>query len=152
MNNYQYNNNAYNKSYNRGGYQGVPFRNQPAYQPVYGQQMPSKKSGAKRYQNEPEKGENKGRTMISVYGWKASKRFGLSLIKARMTKKSVVGKKGWCGSVAITVTNVNTGQQTLYWGMMKPETGKVVIKELGFVMNPAAANGGYCGSYKKRRR
>lgn len=79
-------------------------------------------------------------------GWKASKRIGLISIMCVPTAKSKVveSKRGktWISSIACTVTNKQAMTRQLHWGLMEKSTGKVIIKDLGIVLNPKGGKGG----------
>ena len=112
----------------------------------YPQQKPFKKhSGAKHrtYTNAD------GLVQYLTTGWRLTRNKELISYKAVTTKKSVLSDKHWFGSVWITLTNKVTGEVNSHWGTMQKSTGKVIISDLGVVMNPRANNGGYCGSFTK---
>lgn len=133
-------NNRNGNSFNGGGYNNNNGGgNQPA----------KKHSGCKLYKWVPKDGPNKGKTMFGTLGWKYRKGQGLTKYKANMTSKSAVGDNGWCGSVAVELISA-TGQKSFYWGTMHVATGKVVINDLGEVMNPKGGKGGYVGSFSSK--
>lgn len=105
-----------------------------------------KHSGAKLTRYTPQSGVNAGVEQHLVTGWRLANRELIS-IKAVTTNKSNLSEKGWFGSVAVTFTNTKTGQTSFHWGTMEKKTGKVVINEMAFVMNPKAKNGGYSGTF-----
>lgn len=105
-----------------------------------------KHSGAKHTTYTPESGNNKGQKQYLTTGWRLNGRELIS-IRAVTTQKSKESQKGWFGSVAVTFTNTKTGEHNFYWGMMEKRTGKVVVQEMSFVMNPKAKNGGYSGTF-----
>lgn len=107
-----------------------------------------KRSGAKftRYVNRD------GVEKFLTTGWRYSSKVGLILYKAVTTSSSVESDKGWFGSIAVTVTVRDTGFKQFYWGTMNKSTGKVVISDLQFVMNPNANNGGYVGTYINKNK
>ncbi|CAN1538367.1 hypothetical protein MCETHM1_01654 [Flavobacteriaceae bacterium] len=105
-----------------------------------------KHSGAKLTKYFPKSGINAGVEQFLVTGWRLSNKELIS-IKAVTTSKSKESEKGWFGSVAVTFTNTKTGAQQFHWGTMEKKTGKVVINEMAFVMNPKAKNGGYSGTF-----
>ena len=127
------------KQYNNNGYNGNQGYN--------GSKKPVKKhSGAKHTTYTPETGNNKGQKQYLTTGWRLNGRDLIS-IKAVTTTKSKESEKGWFGSVAVTFTNTKTGEQNFHWGTMEKKTGKVVVNDLTFVMNPKAKNGGYAGTF-----
>ncbi len=133
---------------NYGGYPQQQYR-QP-YQQQYRQpmqQMPRKKSvpKPKHYKNA------QGQENIFVSGWHKTK-YGFITVGCVTTKYTKDGGKGWLSGIRCKVLNQSTGQSTLYWGTMQISTGKVVISEISMVVNPSAANGGYFGTYLKRKR
>lgn len=105
-----------------------------------------KHSGAKLTRYIPETGANAGVEQHLVTGWRLANRELIS-IKAITTNKSNLSEKGWFGSIAVTFTNTKTGQTSFHWGTMEKKTGKVVVNEMAFVMNPRAKNGGYAGTF-----
>ncbi|RKS98238.1 hypothetical protein [Chryseobacterium defluvii] len=104
---------------------------------------PKKRSGAKftRYKNDG------GTERYLTTGWKLSKTKELITFKCVTTDKSADAGKGWLGSIACSVLNKSNMQKSFYWGCMEAKTGKVVIQELGLVLNPKVKNGGYCGTF-----
>lgn len=100
-----------------------------------------KKSGCQTKMAVTKHGEQKQVT----YGWRAVK--GMGIIKyfaapCKHTKKAKSNSgKVWYMGVAVTVTVQNTGQKNFYFGAMD-STGKVIIKDLGIVMNPKGGKGG----------
>ena len=147
-----YNNNSYGNNQGRNGWQGVPFNNAPSYQPNQYNQPRKKKSGAKSKRYTPNNGNNAGKGMIHTHGWRYSKRAGLITYSCNTTSKSVKKDSGWIGSIACEVMQVDSSQKAFYWGVMEAATGKVVIQDLGIVINPKANNGGYCGTFINKRR
>ncbi|MBE99086.1 hypothetical protein [Flavobacterium coralii] len=139
---------------NRGQWQGAPYANAPAYAPYHNQPMPQfkKHSGAKTKRYTPKQGPNKGVEMIHTHGWTAHKRKDFITYSCNTTGKSKQSDKGWIGSIAVEVLNHNTGQKSFYWGTMEAKTSKVVINDLGLVINPKARNGGYTGTFINKRR
>lgn len=105
-----------------------------------------KHSGAKLTKYFPKTGDNAGVEQFLVTGWRLANRELIS-IRAVTTSKSKLSEKGWYGSVAVTFTNTKTGATSFHWGTMEKKTGKVVINEMAFVMNPKAKNGGYAGTF-----
>lgn len=113
-------------------------------------QQVRKSSGAKLAIYTPVKGKNSGQKQYLVSAWRLQKGTLIS-IKAVTTSKSQESEKGWFGSVAVSFTDSKTGASHFHWGMMQKTTGKVVIQTLGVVLNPKAPNGGYAGSYLKKK-
>jgi hypothetical protein len=140
-----------------GGFQSVPFRNAAPYNPQYGPQNYNgqpmrKKSGAKSKRYTVTQGVNAGAQRVCTSGWNVKRNGGFTSFLCNTTNKSQDVGKGWVGSVACEVVNKSTGQKSFYWGMMQIATGKVVISDLGVVLNPKAPNGGYCGTFSKKNR
>lgn len=102
----------------------------------------TKHSGCTKSTYTPTEGANKGVLQIIVNGWMAHRGKPMLKFTAVTTSKSKLSEKGWFGSVAVTVINMETMQKQFYWGCMEKNTGKVVIADLGLVMNP---KGGYKG-------
>lgn len=87
-----------------------------------------------------------------VRGWKFDKRFGLRNFIAGPNKKTKrsTSKNGreWENWTA----KMQTGEGVkLFNCLYDCFNKKVIIGDLGFVMNPKAANGGYVGPYYKRK-
>jgi hypothetical protein len=61
-----------------------------------------------------------------------------------LNSKSVTYESGkvWITSIACTVTNKQVMTKQLYWGLMEKSTGKVIIQDLGIVLNPKGGKGG----------
>lgn len=125
---------------NRGYYSQPQGYYQPHSRPI------KKHSGAKHrtYTN------GNGLLQYLTTGWRLSRTKELISYKAVTTKKSELSEKGWFGSIWITLTNKVTGEVNSFWGTMQKSTGKVIISDLGVVMNPRANNGGYTGSFTKK--
>lgn len=143
-------NNYNNRSYNNGGgnYQNRSYNNQNGYNNGGNNRSQGKKhSGAKTKKYTPTSGVNAGHEMQHTHGWKYRRRGGLVTVSCNTTSKSVLSDKGWYGSVACTVKHVDTGQKAFYWGTMERSTGKVIISDLGWVVNPKGGKGGYTGSF-----
>lgn len=115
-------------------------------------QQPRKKSGAKCKHFTITKGPNAGVPRICTSGWNVSRKGGLNTFLCTTTNKSQDAGKGWVGSVRCEVTNKATHQMRVLWGTMQVSTGKVVIPDLGIVINPKAPNGGYCGKFTTSKR
>lgn len=90
-----------------------------------------------------------------VSGWNYSKAHGLRSFLATpysKTKKSISKKTGteWLN----VVVKVQPKQQKAFLvsGMLEVRTNRVIIEELGMIMNPKAPNGGYCGTMFQNKR
>ncbi len=106
---------------------------------VNGKEVPVyKKSGAKKGIT-----KNGGRY---TSGWRARKGFGLTSYFCAPTKNTteVTSKVGklWLTSISVKIVNKDMSMSTLAWGLMESSTGKVIIQDLGLVINPNAPNGG----------
>lgn len=101
-----------------------------------------KHSGCKLSRYTPTQGANKGVQQSIVNGWMCHKGQPMLNFTAVTTSKSKLSDKGWYGSVAVTVINKSDMSKEFYWGTMEKATGKVIISDLGIVMNP---KGGYKG-------
>lgn len=108
-----------------------------------------RKSGAVTGSYTPKNGANKGSKQYFTNGWMA-KKSGLINVNCVTTKHSKKGNKGWISSIWCEVINKTTGTKNSYWGTMQERTGKVVIDDLSWVLNPALSGGGYCGTYIRR--
>lgn len=115
-------------SQNRGGYS-------------QNNQQTKKRSGAKMK-------SAKNGNMV-VVAWKATK-FGMLSILCAPTKytKKVTSKSGrvWHTGYSVSIVNKNTGASNFAFGMMEAATGKVIVKSIGWVINP---HGGYGGVVAK---
>lgn len=114
------------------------------------QNNPKKKhSGATHKKYIPTSGPNKGQQQYCTYGWMYRKNIGLVTLMCVTTKNSRESEKGWLGSIACTLITKQSGLKSFWWGTMHKATGKVVINDLGIVLNPRAPRGGYCGTFMK---
>lgn len=104
-------------------------------------QQAKKRSGAKMR-------SAKNGNMV-VVAWKATK-FGMLSILVAPTKytKEVKSKSGriWSTGMSVSIVNKNTGETSFHFGMMEKATGKTIVKNIGWVINP---NGGYGGVVAK---
>ena len=106
-----------------------------------------KHSGAVMTRYYPKSGANKDKEQTIVNGWRLSRSKELIKITAVTTEKTSLSDKGWYSNVAVTFINTVTGAKYLHWGTMQKSTGKVVVSDMAFVMNPKAKNGGYAGTF-----
>ncbi|MPL56022.1 hypothetical protein SDC9_01504 [bioreactor metagenome] len=106
-----------------------------------------KHSGAVMTRYYPKSGANKDKEQTIVNGWRLSRNKELIKITAVTTEKTSLSEKGWYSNVAVTFINTVTGAKYLHWGTMQKSTGKVVVSDMAFVMNPKAKNGGYAGTF-----
>ena len=86
-----------------------------------------------------------------VNGWNYSKRDGMTKIfchryKGSHTGTSKIGKR-W--EVWIAQITVGKNEPYIQPCLHYPDTGRVIINSLGFVLNPKAPNKGYCGTFSK---
>jgi hypothetical protein len=131
-----YRRNNYNNSYNNGGY------NQ-------GQNRPKKKRSGAKF------GYSNGNAATPfVRGWKATRRFGLITYlcvpyKITRTHTSGSGKEWENWMLKIQFADGKTELKSCLYNV---QSKKVIINDLGMVINPNAPNGGYCGSFVKRNR
>ncbi len=107
------------------------------------QRVAKKHSGAKH-------GSDKN-GQVYTSGWNYSKRHGLVTFLCVPYKKSkrVTSARGieWI-NVMVKIKKTMSANQIVS-GMMDFHSGRVIIKDLGLVINPKAPNGGYCGTYNK---
>lgn len=147
-------NNQYGGSNSRYGF--TPYAN------AYGKPMNS------RYGNPPTKFNRNNQQIVKhsgcsagqtkdgkpyVRGWKFDKRNGLRSFIAGPTKntenhKNKLGTKVW-QNWAVKIT-MPSGESFLKSCLYDTTTGKVIINELGFVMNPKGGRGGYVGSFTNK--
>lgn len=87
---------------------------------------------------------------LYVRGWKFDKRNGLRSFIAGPNKNTSDHKSKTSGRVwqnwTCKITEAS-GQSFLTSCLYDTTTGKVIINDLGFVMNPKARNGGYVGTF-----
>lgn len=112
-----------------------------------GKKVP-KKSGASHSTYVPTKGANKGNNQYITNAWCIIKG-DLYNFSCVTTKESRLKKSGWFGNVRIEMLNKVTAEKKTLWSSMEKKTGKVLIDELSFVLNPKAPNGGYCGTFTR---
>lgn len=143
-------NNGYNNNFKRGGYNNYQRGgyNNNFQGGGYINQQPPKRSGCKMTKYTPQSGKNAGQEMFVMSGWRKTKT-GFYVVKANPTSKSQQGPKGYIGSIAVEITNRSTGQKQFYWAVYHPDQKKVRIPDIGWVMNPNAPRGGYCGTSRK---
>jgi len=130
-----YNNGGNNSNYNRGG------NNSSA---------PKKHSGAKWVAIQ--KGDNAGKQGVSA--WNYSRRRGMVTVlivpwgKTHEVKAKSSGRlwQNWMAKVFFK----DIGEPKLFGAMFDVAKRKFYIKELGWVVNPNAPNGGYCGTFIKK--
>ncbi|WP_162903357.1 hypothetical protein [Taibaiella koreensis] len=117
------------------------------YNQQYEQRQQKKRSGAKFGYS---KGDN---TRPYVRGWRATRRYGLITYICGPNKGTHVTTSGsgrdwenWTCKITF-----GDGNSRLCSCLYDRTSQKVVISELGIVINPKAANGGYCGRFGKKR-
>ena len=135
-NNRNYNNNNYNNSGN--GYNNNRNSNRSSNQ--------KKKSGCKSGLS-----NNENRTPY-VQGWKADKTSGLRTFFAFPYKgtQEVESKTGRVYQNWMCKVQFKDGRTELFTCLYEPQTQKVTISDLGYVMNPKGGRGGYVGPYYVR--
>jgi len=102
-----------------------------------------KKSGARLVM-----GKN-GKQCITA--WKKTKDAFFSIIATQRNKSQTVQSdtgKIW-ESWVVNILNKTTLESKVFNGLFEQKSGKLIIKELGWVINPKAPNGGYCGGFTK---
>jgi hypothetical protein len=128
---------GYNRGYNNGGNNGG--------------QMPIKKhSGAKMGINQ--RGTQKGKQHIVF--WNYSRQRGLisgiaTPYKGTKEVKSKTSGRIWQNWM-VSLQNKKTFQSWTTSGLFSPESGRLIIDSLGWVVNPKAKNGGYAGTFRNR--
>ncbi len=88
-----------------------------------------------------------------VRGWKFDRRHGLRSFlavpyKGTSEHTSNSGRVWYNWMVKISAAG---SKPEIVSGLYDPSSGKVIIRDLSFVMNPRASNGGYVGSFIKRK-
>lgn len=109
-----------------------------------------KHSGAKMGINQ--RGSQKGKQHIVF--WNYSRTRGLisgiaTPYKGTKEVKSKTSGRVWHNWM-VSLTNKRTFQKWTTSGLFDPQSGKLIISELGWVVNPKARNGGYCGTFTNR--
>jgi hypothetical protein len=151
--NRNYNNNNYSRNTggnygNSGGYSG----NSGSYSRSYGGNAPVKKKSGSKAGTAFSRSTGEGKPWVS--GWKKVNGGIISIICGPYHKtdtyESKMGRKSqtWLANIQPP----NGAQAYRLPCMYYMDTGRVVIDGLGFVINPKAANGGYCGTFKKKGR
>jgi hypothetical protein len=90
-----------------------------------------------------------------VRGWNYSARRGMItayVCEYKSTKETTSEKSG------ITYTNLmakvvykDSGVEKIYGALLSHKTKRIIIPELGMVLNPAAPNGGYFGKFSRKK-
>jgi hypothetical protein len=91
-----------------------------------------------------------GTTKINyIRGWKYDKRNGLrSFLACPYSKtKTITSGTGKVWENWMVKVTLCDGQNLIMGGMYDVQSRKVIIKDLGFVMNPKGGKGGYVGSF-----
>ncbi|PZP44044.1 MAG: hypothetical protein DI598_14965 [Pseudopedobacter saltans] len=123
---------------------GFPRAPRAYNQRNYINSQPRKKSGA-RYSN-----DKNGNPCVT--GWNASRSNGLVsflCVPYRGTKTHETSGKPWQNWMVKVQPKM--GKQFIVSGLFSPQTKKVIISELGLVLNPNIPNGGYCGRFGGNR-
>jgi len=130
--------NNYSNDYRRSFTQ-----NSPRY--VSSQPMKKKRSGAKF------KMAKNGKMV--VVAWKATK-MGMLSILVGTTKytKAVTSQNGrtWLTGCSVSIKNGLSGVSSFHFGMMDKATGKTIVKDLGWVINPQGGLGGVVAQIGKK--
>lgn len=85
-----------------------------------------------------------------VSGWNASKQRGLiSVYCTPYSKTKECTKSGRLSYNYMVKVQPKFGQDYIIGGFYFPDKNIVVIPKFGWVVNPDARNGGYCGTYNK---
>lgn len=113
----------------------------------------SKRSGATTsvYFPTSKSSANLGVEQHITNGWFINSNNEFISISCVTTKKTDLSPKGWYGSIFCTVTNKTSLTTSKFYGTMEKSTGKVVIDDLSMTINPKAPNGGYCGTYLRKK-
>nr|WP_319398211.1 hypothetical protein [uncultured Carboxylicivirga sp.] len=129
---------GYPQPYNGQSYVANNFR------PQYHNSRPRKKSGCKYNPN----AKNGAEVMT---GWNKSRKGFMSFIASpHKTKSKIKHPNG--GNTELWMVKITMGiQEVWHTGFFNPTTKKLTIPALTMVANPNAANGGYFGTYLKRR-
>jgi len=134
--------NNFNRPYNNSGYGNNRGYNNNNYN-----NRPKKKHSGCRAGT-----DKKGNPYLT--GWNYSKSRGMISFFAAptsKTKKSTSGSGRTWYNWMLKVFNKRTLQTTIYSCLVTEDCSKAVIEKLGFVMNAKAPNGGYVGSFTRKR-
>jgi len=87
-----------------------------------------------------------------VNGWNYSKRDGITKVFCHPYKgtHATTSKTGKVSEVWIAEITVGKDEPYIRPVLYYPATKKVIVNCLGWVLNPSAKNGGYCGTFTKR--
>lgn len=83
-----------------------------------------------------------GRTIVSA--WKYSRKMGMLSIIGIENHSSETKSSRWF-KMTLQAVNKNTGETRTYSALWDSQKNKVVIGTIGWILNPNAPNGGYCG-------
>jgi hypothetical protein len=107
---------------------------------------PNKHTGCEIKQTKNKKGDD----ITCVIAWNASKSRGMTKIigSSYDTYETKEGSTGsiWC----LKFTNMKTFTDTLHTGFQKSGSKKIVVPSIGWVLNPTAKRGGYCGTFTEK--
>lgn len=135
-NNNGYNDRNYSASGNRSNYNNGGNRNSSA---------PKKHSGCSA--TVASKGTYVGSTVVT--GWNYSRRHGMVTFLAAPYSKSEVrtSKTGRQWVNYMVKVQPEKAASYIVSGLLEVATKRVIIKEMGMVMNPKGGRGGYCGKF-----
>lgn len=139
---------SYPNNNNRNAWQDVPFKQPYNHQP---QQPKKKHSGCRLHTNFVDKQTGEIVNAHFMTAWNYSKSRGMLSIIASPRKgdklKTANPKfENW----AVKVFNTKTLETVWHNGFYDKTKQKVTIKDMQFVLNPRAKNGGYAGTFVKR--
>jgi hypothetical protein len=132
-----------NQNYSRpsGGYQGMNYNQN--------QQQRKKHSGAVSGVSKKD-GLLGSKQIPFVRGWNYSKAHGLVSFFAAPYGKTSAHKSKTSGKMWenwMVKVSPKMAKPFIVSGLYDQMSGKVIINELGMVLNPKAPNGGYCGKF-----
>ena len=143
-----YNNNYNsNRNFNNGGYNRQNSGGNGGNSNGYNRQSSGKKKSGAKFKVKDANGNP------CTTGWKVSRRFGFVKFLCVVTSKSVESqnKAGTNSYISVMVkVQKEMCNEEITNGLMNIHTGQVVIEKMGIVINPRAANGGYCGKFGKK--
>jgi len=144
MGNYNNNNNNYNGNQNNRNNNNQNNNNRN-----------SSGSGKKHSGAEVVRSTKKGYEGVEfVRAWNYRKRRGLLTIFISEYKKTKTVRSEKSGieyrNLLAKVHYEDSGVEKLMGALLSLKTNKITIPELGMVVNTHAANGGYCGTFKKK--
>lgn len=131
----------------RGYYQGDQGYGPPQYGRGNGGERPKKHTGAKK--GLISKGEYQGDMYVSA--WNYSKRRGMTSLLAvpyKDTREHDKSGRKWLTYIC-KVSMRDQGVERIEPVLVDANTGQFTLRSMGWVINPGAPRGGYCGTFSQ---